>query len=86
MAGSRRRRISAPVIPVPEDILVAVAEAQQMLDADLQAIIDSTDTPQVRAKMTRYAFAARGWPNAEHHGSVRDFLLEHGVPVDVIHP
>ena len=91
MAGSRRRRTSAPLIPVPEEILVAVAaavavEPEPKLAADLQAVLDSTDTPQVRAKMTRYAFAVRGWPNADHHGSVRDFLVEHGVPVDVIHP
>jgi hypothetical protein len=91
MAGSRRRPTSAPVIPpVPEEVLAAVQHVQEemmvpMLDADLQAIVDSsTETPQMRAKMTRYAFAARGWPNADHPGSVRDFLVEHGVPVDPI--
>ena len=52
------------------------------LDADLQAIVDATrQSPQVRAKMARYAFSARGWPNEEHPGTVRDFLAEHGVPI-----
>ena len=53
-----------------------------VLDADLQAIVDEKrQSPQVRAKMARYAFGARGWPNEEHPGTVRDFLEEHGVPI-----
>ena len=53
-----------------------------LLDSDLQAIVDEKrQSPQVRAKMARYAFGARGWPNEEHPGTVRDFLEEHGVPI-----
>ena len=50
------------------------------LDADLQSILDLED-PTSAAKQCRLVFASRGWPNAEHPGSVRDFLLEHGVPI-----
>lgn len=56
--------------------------ATAVLDADLQAIVDDKrSTPQVLAKMTRFAFAARGWPNVEHPGTVRDFLVEHNKPI-----
>jgi len=42
---------------------------------------DKAATPQMRAKWVRRAFSARGWPNAEHPGTVRDFLVKHRIPV-----
>ena len=52
------------------------------LDPDLQAIVEEKKaSPQQRAKMARFAFSYRGWPNEEHPGTVRDFLVEHGVPI-----
>lgn len=54
----------------------------ERLDPDLQTIVDLVDeTPQMRAKMTRWAFSARGWPNTEHPGTVRDFLVAHNIPI-----
>jgi len=54
----------------------------EILPADLQAAVDEVrSTPQMRAKMVRAAFAARGWPNASHPGTVRDFLIEHKIPI-----
>ena len=51
-------------------------------DADLGYIVDADSlTPTARAKLTRTAFAARGWPNERHPGTVRDFLVEHGIPI-----
>ena len=55
--------------------------APASLDPDLQAPIDAVkQTPQERARLVRWAFSARGWPNGEHPGTVRDFLTEHKIP------
>lgn len=55
--------------------------SQERLDLDLQAVVTATkDSPELRAKMARAAFAARGWPNEKHPGTVRDFLTENGIP------
>ena len=52
------------------------------LPTDLQAAVDAVyDSPQLRAKMVRYAFAYRGWPNKEHQGTVREFLQEQSIPI-----
>lgn len=60
-----------------------VAETKpEVLPADLQAIIDAIGfTPQDRAKMARHAFGSRGWPNEEHPGTVRDFLIENNIQI-----
>ena len=53
-----------------------------VLGADLQAANDLVDeTPQNRAKIVRAAFGARGWPNEEHPGTVREFLEKHNIPI-----
>lgn len=58
-----------------------LVDGQTCLDPDLQAIVDQTEaTPQFRARATRLSFSVRGWPNAEHPSTVRDFLEEHGIP------
>ena len=52
------------------------------LDSDLRSPVESKrDTPQNRAKAVRAAFSARGWPDAEHPGTVREFLEEWGIPL-----
>jgi hypothetical protein len=52
------------------------------LPADLLSAVEAPAlTPQQRAKIVRVGFAARGWPDTEHPGTVRDFLEEHGVPI-----
>jgi len=51
------------------------------LDDDLQRVVDNNGTPQERAKMARWAFSSRGWPNESHPETVRDFLIEHKVPI-----
>jgi len=52
------------------------------LEADLQRIVDSIgDTSQERAHAVRVAFSRRGWPNQEHPQTVRDFLIEHNIPI-----
>ncbi len=66
--------------PVPEPMVWV--EPKPELDADLQEPVDAVSrTPQERAKMVRWAFSARGWPNDEHKGTVRDFLIEHKIPI-----
>tara|TARA_Y100000310_G_scaffold332795_1_gene409049 strand:+ start:1461 stop:1754 length:294 start_codon:yes stop_codon:yes gene_type:complete len=55
---------------------------EEVLPPDLQAPINREElSPQMRAKMVRYAFGVRGWPNAEHEGTVRSFLEEHNIPI-----
>lgn len=62
----------------PEELLET---AKAALDADLRTIVDEVkSTPQMRAKMTRTAFSARGWPNDEHPGTVKDFLIQFNIP------
>ncbi len=52
------------------------------LPGDLLSAIEAPAlTPQDRAKIVRRGFTARGWPNEEHPGSVRDFLETYGVPI-----
>jgi len=51
-----------------------------LLDRDLQTIIDCKESPAMKAKMVRAAFAARDWPNPEHPGTPRDFMDEHSIP------
>lgn len=67
--GGRLKSAPRPTPPPP------------LLDLDLQAPIDAVGaTMQERAKMVRRAFSKRDWPNAEHPGTVLDFLVEHDIP------
>ena len=51
------------------------------VDEELQvAIGNSEQTPQERAKKIRHVFAGREWPDEEHKGTVRDFMIEHNIP------
>ena len=57
-------------------------EVKPGLDVGLQAIVDNTAaSPQERAHEARVVFSANGWPNKEHPGTVRDFLLEYEIPI-----
>jgi len=47
----------------------------------LRPVEDTNATPQQRAHWVRVAFASRGWPNKEHLGTVRDFLVEYKIPI-----
>jgi len=81
MAKKRRK-----VIPEAEQDIPAVASepetVKEVFDPDLQTPIDAVnETPQFRAQMVRRAFGTRGWPNEEHPGTVRDFLIEYKIPI-----
>lgn len=66
----------------PPDLQAQVAPQEEPLPPDLQAPVSAVEkTPQERAKMVRQAFGSRGWPNEEHRGTVRDFLVEHNIPI-----
>jgi len=57
------------------------AQAKE-LEPDLARPVEDTKaTPQQRAKWVRRAFASRGWPNKEHPETVRDFLIQHEIPI-----
>lgn len=52
------------------------------LPPDLAAAVTGISlSPQDRAKMVRGYFSAQGWPNAEHPGTVLEFLQQYEVPV-----
>ena len=73
-AKTRGRKKKRTAVPHP-------TPPPPLLDADLQAPIDAVGaTMQERAKMVRKAFSKRDWPNAEHPGTVLDFLVEHDIP------
>ena len=38
------------------------------------------------AKMARSIFAARGWPNEDHPGSIQDWLESHNIPTINVPP
>lgn len=70
----KKRKKKQLIKPQPEIV-------QEVLPLDLQRPVDAIrETPRVRARWVRRAFAARGWPNQEHPGTVRDFLEKHSIP------
>ena len=88
MAEAKRKRTKAvkpkvetPVEVPPEATEPKIEPVKEELAPDLKAAVVSKDSPQVRAKMVRWAFSARDWPNEEHQGTVRDFLVEHEIPI-----
>jgi hypothetical protein len=53
-------------------------------DYDFQGILKAASKGEdVRhiAKMARSIFRARGWPNEDHSGTVRDWLDSHNIPI-----
>jgi len=67
---------------LPAELGASTEGLVEVMPPELQAAIDATDrTPQLRAQMVRRSFGARGWPNKEHPGTVRDFLNEHKIPI-----
>jgi len=78
---TRKPRVVKPTVVEPVVAEEAPEPTEEALPPDLQAPVDATTkTPQLRAQMVRRAFGARGWPNAEHPGTVRDFMQEHDIP------
>lgn len=72
----------ATIVDLPEEPVVEKKPKKAPLPAPLQAVVDSVKaSPQDRAKQVRHYFAAMGWPDDEHPGTVRDFLLEYNIPV-----
>ena len=60
------------------------APAVATLDPQYKEILDIASTgesPFHIAKLVRGLFKARGWPNDEHPGTVRDWLMEHNIPI-----
>ena len=60
------------------------APAVAVLDPKYKEILDIASTgesPFHIAKLVRGLFKARGWPNDEHPGTVRDWLTEHNIPI-----
>ena len=74
---------------VTNDHTAAPVAVAVPLDDDLQRAINTMNEPamsdmkksQQAAKRIRVAFSGRGWPNATHPGTVRDFMVEHSIPV-----
>lgn len=76
----KKRSVSKSKPAAPLDVKPETEEVSE-LPQDLQAAVDAVDaSPQERCKMVRLAFASRGWPNADHPGTVRDFCVEHDIP------
>ena len=60
------------------------APAVAVLDPKYKEILDIASTgesPFHIAKLVRALFKARGWPNDERPGTVRDWLTEHNIPI-----
>jgi hypothetical protein len=77
---SKQHRAWAEGTPIESLAVLAVA----MLDPKYKEILDIASTgesPFHIAKLVRGLFKARGWPNDEHPGTVRDWLTEHNIPI-----
>jgi hypothetical protein len=61
------------------EVVEAVSE-DGALEGILAAARDGGDIRHI-AKMARSIFAARGWPNEDHPGSIRDWLESHNIPI-----
>ena len=78
MKNHQKSKVCQQARGVYQESAPAVVE----LDLDLQSVVDDVrGDPRLRAKSVRAAFAARGWPNRHHKGTVRDFLKEHKIPI-----
>lgn len=54
----------------------------EVLPAELRAIIADKDTnPLYLGKMVRQVFSKLGWPNSRHPGTVREFMVQYGIPM-----
>mgnify|MGYP003148122473 FL=1 len=60
------------------EVVEAVSE-DGALEGILAAARDGEDIRHI-AKMARSIFAARGWPNEDHPGSIQDWLESHNIP------
>lgn len=90
MAVKKRRTVKKKTTPVAKVSPEAtesksdsvVVEERAPLPPDLlRPVEDAEASPQQRARWVRRAFSVRGWPNGEHPGTVRDFLIEHKIPI-----
>ena len=78
--GGEGTIIAGPVVLENGDLTESpILDIPDYLKApDFQSILQMTD-PINKAKAARGAFGARGWPNSEHPGTVRDFLEEQSI-------
>ena len=61
------------------EVVEAVSE-DGALEGILAAARDGEDIRHI-AKMARSIFAARGWPNEDHPGSIQEWLESHNIPI-----
>ena len=61
------------------EVVEAVVEDHE-LEGILAAARNGEDIRHL-AKMARSIFAARGWPNEDHPGSIQDWLESHNIPI-----
>ena len=66
------------------EVVEAVSE-DGALEGILAAARDGEDIRHI-AKMARSIFAARGWPNEDHPGSIQDWLESHNIPTINVPP
>ena len=66
------------------EVVEAVSEDRE-LEGILTAARNGGDVRHI-AKMARSIFAARGWPNEDHPGSIQDWLESHNIPTINVPP
>jgi len=66
------------------EVVEAVSEDRE-LEGILTAARNGGDVRHI-AKMARSTFAARGWPNEDHPGSIQDWLESHNIPTINVPP
>ena len=67
---------STEPMPVAGPVAVLDPQYKEILD-----IASTGESPFHIAKLVRALFKARGWPNDERPGTVRDWLTEHNIPI-----
>ena len=66
------------------EVVEAVSEDNE-LEGILVAARKGEDIRHL-AKMARSIFAARGWPNEDHPGSIQEWLESHNIPIINVPP
>lgn len=50
-------------------------------DSEIQTLLDSPQSPVNKAKGLRRIFSYRDWPDAAHPMTVREILIQAGIPI-----
>jgi len=83
MGGSLTPPTSSPELPedLDEDDQLEEESTPVEIDSEIQSVMDSNQSPVNKAKGLRRIFSYRDWPDDDHPATVRQILIQSGVPI-----